>query len=252
MIAPLLQVLVMTIAVQFILNAGPKNLSAYILCGMIPFGFFQASIMSAFTGIDIMQPLVKRIYFPREIFVITYVTINFVQMLLALFVFLVYRYVILAAVLGFPGLPPIEIVWLPALILLVYTLTLGISFFTCAIFFYFEDIRFIVNIVLSLMFYLVPILYFPENIFYSSKIASPSMRSLIYHVYLANPMAWIVTAFKQVFFGKQIISPVGHRLLLSAPFDWRYLAITAATSLCILAGGYLFFNHMKWKFAERP
>jgi len=252
MIAPLIQALVMTIAVSFILNAGPRNLSAYIVCATIPYSFLQASIMSSFSGIDAIQPLVKRIYFPREIFVITLVTVNFFQMLLALFTFLIYRYVILVPFYGWPGAPPHEILLLPLLILLTYMLTLGIAFFACALFFYYEDIRFMVNITLNLTFYLVPILYFAENIFYSNKIASPGLRSLIYHVYLANPIAWLVTAFKQVFFGQQIISERHQHILLSAPFDYRYLAITTLTTSLVLFGGYLFFNQMKWKFAERP
>jgi lipopolysaccharide transport system permease protein len=252
MVAPLIQVLVMTFAVEFVLNAGPRNLSVYILCATIPFGFFQTSIMSAFTGIDVIQPLVKRMYFPREVFVISYVTINFVQMLLSLLVFLVYRYAIMPLFLPWPGPPPMEVLWLPVLMLLAYMLTLGTALFTSALFFYFEDVRFMINVVLSLMFYLVPILYYPENIFYSHKIASPWLRSAIYHVYLANPLAWIVDAFKQIFFGQQIISQRGHSHLLSAPFDYRYFAINTILSCLVLIGGYLFFNQMKWKFAERP
>lgn len=257
MIAPLLQVLVMTFAVEFILAAGPKNLSVYILCATIPYGFFQASIMSSFSGIDAMQPMVKRVYFPREVFVITDVTINFVQMLFALGVFLVYRYGVMTLISGWPGLPPNEILLLPALLVLTYLLTLGVALFTSAVFFYFEDVRFMVNILLSLMFYLMPILYFAENIFYSAKLpsirfGSHTLKWWIYHLYLANPMAWIVTAFKQIFFGRQIISQRGHQAILSAPFDYRYFAITTVTTLIIFVGGYLFFNQMKWKFAERP
>jgi ABC-2 type transport system permease protein len=251
-VAPLVQVLVITLAVGIIMNAGPKNLSAYIMCATIPFGFFQSSVMSAFTGIDAMQPLIKRIYFPRELFVITYVTTNFFQMVISLFVFLTYRYVVLVHWFGWPGPPPHEIVWLPVLMLLTYMLTLGTAFFTSATFFYFEDIRFIVNVVLGLLFYLVPIMYWPENIFYANRIQPVILRKIIYDVYLLNPIAWIVTAFKQIFFGRQIISQRGHQLLISAPFDYRFFVITIISTTLVLAAGYLFFNQMKWKFAERP
>jgi ABC-type polysaccharide/polyol phosphate export permease len=252
MLVPLFQVAIMTFAISFIMGAGPSNLSAYLLCATIPFGFFQSSVMAGFTGIDIMQPLIKRIYFPREIFVVTSVTVNFIQMVLALLVFLLYRYGIMAAIHGWPGMPPREVLWLPVLMLLTYGLTLGASLFTAAAFFYFEDVRFLVNIFLSLLFYMVPILYFAENIYYSTRIASPLVRTLVYHLYLANPIAWLVMAFKQIFFGQQIISARGAPLLMSAAFDYRYFALTIVTTLCFLVGGYLFFNHMKWKFGERP
>jgi lipopolysaccharide transport system permease protein len=253
MVSPLIQVLVMTFAVSYILAAGPKNFSAYALCGTIPFGFFSQSLMSSFTGIDAMQPLIKRIYFPREIFVITTVSVNFVQMVLSLFVFLFYRYGILVLVAGhWPGWPPREVILLPALMLLTYLLTLGASLFTSAAFFYFEDVRFLISVFLGLLFYMVPILYFAENIVYSKKITSDAIRWWVYHLYLANPIAWLVTAFKQIFFGPQIISKPGAPLLLSAPFDFRYLLITCMSTLVILFAGYIFFNTMKWKFAERP
>jgi lipopolysaccharide transport system permease protein len=252
LIAPLIQVAVMTIAIGFILNAGPKNLSAYILCATIPFGFFQASLMAGFSGIDLMQGLIKRIYFPREIFVITTVSVNFIQMVLSLLVFLVYRYGILVFVAGWPGMPPREVLWLPVLMLLTYFVTLGASLFTAAAFFYFEDVRFLVNIFLNLLFYLVPILYFAENIYYSNRISSHLIRSVIYHLYLANPIAWLVTAFKQIFFGQQIISQRGQPLLMSAAFDYRYFALTILSTIVFLVCGYVFFNSMKWKFAERP
>ncbi len=242
----------MTYAVEFIMNAGPKNLSVYILCASIPYGFFQMSIMSAFSGIDAMQPMVKRVYFPREIFVITDVTINFVQMLFAIVVFVVYRYVVVVPFVGWPGPIPHEILLLPLILMLSYFLTLGVSLFTSAVFFYFEDVRYMVNLLLGFMFYLLPILFFAENINYSGKIASPGLRWWIYHIYLANPMAWIVTAFKQIFFGQQIISQRHKHNLLSAPFDYRYFAIATVTTACIFLGSYVFFNHMKWKFAERP
>ncbi len=90
---------------------------------------------------------------------------------------------------------------------------------------FYEDVKFILNIVMGFLFYLLPIIYFAENIFFSSRIP-PALRWWAYHLYLANPLAWIITAFKQIFFGVQNIANVNAppvlqravRLALSADY----------------------------------
>ena len=87
----------------------------------------------------------------------------------------------------------------------MFLLTLGAAFFVATANVFYEDVKFILNIVLGFLFYLLPIIYFAENIFFSSRIP-PSLRWSVYHLYLANPLAWIITAFKQIFFGVQNIA----------------------------------------------
>ena len=90
---------------------------------------------------------------------------------------------------------------------------------------------------MGFLFYLLPIIYFAENIVYSARIPHRSalghtLAWWLYHLYLLNPLAWIITAFKQIFFGVAVISNVNApQVLYNAPFDWRYLLITTATSV---------------------
>ena len=64
-------------------------------------------------------------------------------------------------------------------------------------------------------------------------------------------MAWLVTAYKQVFLGVQPMTDANSKLM-NAPFDYRYLLITTVTSRIICVAGYTYFNKKKWKFTERP
>ena len=253
MVNPLVQVFVLTVAIGFILGAGPHNLSAYIFCATIPWTFFQTAILDSSTSVLAKLGLLKKVYFPREIPLIATVCQNFVQFLISLGVFVVYRFVFTP--LLFPGnvTPPPALLWLPVVVVILFLLTLGTAFFVATVNVFYEDVKFILTLTMGFLFYLLPIIYFAENIQYAARIPTASGRWWAYHLYLANPMAWIITAFKQMFFGVAVISNAdAPQPIWSAPFDWRYLLITAATSVAVCLGGYAFFNSRKWKFTERP
>jgi lipopolysaccharide transport system permease protein len=252
-INPLIQVLVLTIAVGYILSSGPSNLSAYIFCAYLPWTFFQTSVLDASTSVLSKLPLLRKVYFPREIPLIATVAQNFFQFLVTLGVFIFYRWGLLSLIHGtWSGSPPIQILWLPVVIFIQLMLTLGVCFYICALNVFYEDVKFLLTAGLSFLFYLFPIIYLAENIAYSARIPV-SLRSLLYHVYLLNPLAWVITAYKQMFFPIAVISNRGAlHPVSSAPFDPRYLLISLATSSLICLSGYVYFNRRKWRFTERP
>ncbi len=252
MVNPLVQVFVLTVAISFILGAGPHNLSAYIFCATIPWTFFQTAILDSSTSVLAKLGLLKKVYFPREIPLIATVCQNFVQFLISLGVFVLYRFVLTPLLHGGSVAPPLALLWLPVVTVLLFLLTLGTAFFVATLNVFYEDVKFILTLTMGFLFYLMPIIYFAENIQYAARLHSAAGRWWAYHLYLANPMAWIVTAFKQMFFGVQNIAKPGDPVLLSAPFDWRYLLITAVFSVTFCLGGYSFFNGRKWRFTERP
>ena len=258
MVNPLVQVLVLTIAIGYILGSGPKNLSAFIFCATLPWTFFQTANLDASTSVLAKLGLLKKVYFPREIPLIATVCQNFVQLLVSLGVFMLYRWILTPLIFGGNTAPPREILWLPVIILILFCLTLGAAFFIATVNVFYEDVKFILTLTMGFLFYLMPIIYFAENVFYSTRI--PNHQFLhrpfqwwAYHLYLINPLAWLITAFKQIFFGvadiSNITAPLPH--IYSAPFDWRYLLLTGCTSLAFCLWGYDFFNRHKWKFTER-
>ena len=251
MVSPLIQVLVLTIAIGYILGSGPKNLSAYIFCATIPWTFFQTAILDSSTSVLAKLGLLKKVYFPREIPLIATVCQNFVQFLISLGIFMVYRWVLTPLLHGGNVAPPLAILWLPVLVTDLFLLTLGAAFFVATANVFYEDVKFIISLTMGFLFYLLPVIYFAENVFYSPRIPT-NLQFWAYHLYLANPLAWLITAFKQVFFGQSVISNVNTPVVLGAPFDWRYLLLATVSSLLVCLWGYSFFNGHKWKFTERP
>jgi lipopolysaccharide transport system permease protein len=249
MVPPLVQVFVLTIVVGYILSSGPHNQSAYIFCAFLPWIFVNTALLDASSSVLEQGFLLKKAYFPREILPIASVLANFIHFCIAVCVFLVYRYGITTLLFGWPGLPPKEIVWFPVVVLDLLMLTLGISMILSAWTTFFEDVKYVVSTGLSLLFYALPIMYFSEQIAYSTRARH---AYVIYLIYLANPLAWIVTAFKQMFFSVQIIGVRDGVTLYSAPFDYRYFIWTTVLSFAVLVFGYGTFSRLKWKFAERP
>ena len=251
MVNPLVQVFVLTIAIHYILGSGPRNFSAYIFCATIPWTFFQTAILDSSTSVLAKLGLLKKVYFPREIPLIATVCQNFVQFVISLGIFIVYRWGLTTLLFGWPGPPPLVILWLPLLIADLFLLTLGAAFFVATANVFYEDVKFIITLTMGFLFYLMPIFYFAENVFYAPSIPV-KLQWWVYHLYLANPLAWLITAFKQVFFGKAVISNINAPVVYSALFDWRYLALATVTSFLVCLWGYSFFNGHKWKFTERP
>ncbi len=255
LVPALMQVLVLTVFLEYILDTGPSNQSVYILCGFVPWTFFQTAVLDSSTAVLAQFGLLKKVYFPREIPIIASVCASFVHFLISLGFFIVYRWLLAPLLfhshgIVWPGWPPREVLWLPVIVLLLFLLTLGVGFFVSAWNVFYEDVKFILTMTLQFLFYLLPIINFSEKIFYSPRLGSLSKP--LYNLYLANPLAWIVTAFKQIFFGRQNINHPGQPVVLSAPFDYRYFAIATVLSVLIFLAGYTYFNKRKWKFTERP
>jgi len=218
---------------------------------MAPWTFFSASVMDSSASVLGQMPLIKKLHFPREIPVVVACTANSVFFAIMVGVFILYRYILAPIRLGWPGLPPLALLWLPVVVLILYFTTLGVSLFIAAANVFYEDVKFATGMGLGFLQYLMPILYFSENIFYSKRIPR-LLQSPLYHAYLVNPLAWVITAFKQMFFQRANIAPRGMPPILSSQFDWRLMVINLVISLVVFWAGYTFFNSLKWRFAERP
>ena len=137
-----LQVIVLSVVVKYIYGVAPPSLSAYIFVAYIPWNFLQNGLLDSSASILAQYGLLKKVYFPREILPIATVLGNGIHLLLALAVFFVYRYVVTTLLFAWPGPPPREILWLPALMVINLLLVLGCAFFLSALNVFHEDIKF--------------------------------------------------------------------------------------------------------------
>ncbi|HTQ10792.1 MAG TPA: ABC transporter permease, partial [Fimbriimonadaceae bacterium] len=267
---PLITVATMTVVFQLILDNHTPNLGAYIFAAYLPYMFFQLCLLDSSQSILLNIQLIKKIYFPREILPLAGAISNFIHFLLGilvLFAFLIVVYIF------FPGAGGVRvwpfhsgIVILPLLLFMSFSLATGFSLLISAANTFYEDVKYIVAVLLYLMFFLCPIMYFSEKVYYS---LFNSTHPWFYRLYNLNPIAALCTAYRKALLDPQPVqvgnlSDASGHLVLDAKgqpiplmkdaigMDWKYVAIAFLFSVAILLIGYHVFNRLKWRFVERP
>jgi len=167
----------------------------------------------------LMRDLLTKVYFPREIIPISTNIAIFIMMLFDLCAFAVF-------VVLFNFVPPWTIIYFPILLILLFVLTLGLSFMLSVVNVYFRDVEHIWSIVLQAGFFLAPI-------FLSIEIYPPAVR----HILAFNPLT--------------LMFEMAHNIVLYGNLPsigaFGYLTVT---SVAILGLGYMIFKKLESKAIE--
>lgn len=217
---PLLQLLVYNMVFSIIMRAGVEKFYLYLFVGLIPWLFFSAAITGGSTCIIAQKDLIKKIRFPREIIPISYVTSQFVNMLLSFIV------VIIVSVVSGVKLTVGGILCLPVIMLVEYMMALGIALISSSLTVYFRDLEHILAIVAMAWLYATPICY-PETMVPEKYLS----------LYRLNPVTPVVNAYRDVlYYGK---TP-----------DLTTLLLAAGIGLITIILGVLIFGKLQRRFAE--
>ncbi|MEY8335205.1 ABC transporter permease [Lachnospiraceae bacterium 47-T17] len=219
-INPLLQLVVYTIVFSNIMKSGIEKFYLFLFVALIPWMFFSASVTGGASCIIAEGNLVKKVYFPRQVLPISYVTTAFVNMLLTFVI------VLFALIVGGIGLDFGVLIYLPAVMLVEYLLALGIAMLTSALTVFFRDLEHILGIVTMAWMYLTPIMYEVDRI--------PEQYLTVFRL---NPMTPIIMAYRDILYYKQTPK-------LST------LAQALAWGILILLIGSFIFNILQKYFAE--
>lgn len=180
---PLFQLAVYTMVFSVIMRSGIKDYYLFLFVALIPWIFFSTSLTGGASCILTQQDMVKKIYFPREVLPISYVSSQFVNMLLS---FLVIFFVLLCA--GYP-LQPLALLCLPVIMAVEYILALGLAMMMSAVTVYLRDMEYILGILAMAWQFLTPIMYSLEQV--------PEKYRWIFY---ANPMTYIITAYRDILY----------------------------------------------------
>jgi lipopolysaccharide transport system permease protein len=191
----------------------------YLLIGLITWNSFSRTTTLSMLSFISMRDLLSKVYFPREILPISANISAFIMTLFDLCAFGVF-------VVLFNFVPPWTIVYFPILLILLFMLTLGVSFILSVANVYFRDLEHIWGILLQAGFFLAPV-------FLSMDIYPPSTRQIL----LFNPLTSMIDMAHN-------IVVYGHLPSIGA---FGYLA---AASLAILGIGYAIFKKFESKAIE--
>lgn len=221
---PLFQILVYSFVFAVILPTGMDKYYLFLTVALIPWIFFQASITGGSTSVLSQKDLVKKIYFPREVLPISYVTSCFVNMLLCFIV--VFAVVIISGT----KILLLGILYLPVIMIIEYILALGIAMITSALTVYFRDMEHILSIISMIWMYLTPVVYPKER--YDNL--PPKIKFVMTHI---NPMTPVINAYRTILYESKLP-------------DMSTLLEALGLGVFFLVAGFFVFGKLKKHFAE--
>jgi len=195
----------------------PYPLFSY--AALVPWMFFSNGLQQAASGMVSNANLLKKIYFPRLTLPISRVLAGGVDFALA--------FVVLLGMMVYYGTwPTINVIWLPALLLLALVTALGVGLWLAAMSVQFRDVGFTVPFIAQFWMFATPVAY-------SSSMLGEPWRTL----YGLNPMVGVVEGFRWALLGAE-----------TAPGP--IIAVSSAVALSLLVSGAYYFKRLEKTFAD--
>lgn len=217
---PLLQLAVYTMVFSRIMRAGIEDYYLFLFVALIPWIFFSTSLSGGAGCILAQQDMVKKIYFPREVLPISYVTSQFVNMLLSFVV------IFLVLLLSGHSLRLATLLCLPLIMMVEYMMALGFSMVMSAVTVYIRDFEYILGIFMLAWQFLTPVMYSMQQIPLDMQ-----------WIFACNPMTSVITAYRDIlYYGK-------------AP-QFQTLAFAAVVGMIMMIAGWGAFYRLQRRFVE--
>ena len=183
---PVLMGAVYTIAFSTILRIRSEGFVFYLMLGLLAWTFFASSASMSTGAIVDNGGLVKSVWFPRAILPTATVLFNLTQYLLSVLVILplmlLYHRVV----------PEAPMLLFPVFVALQLLFTIGIALVLATSAAFLRDVRHLVEIALTILFWLTPIVY-----------ELPSLDSPLREAIFFMPLSPFVSAYQQIFYYRQ-------------------------------------------------
>jgi ABC-type polysaccharide/polyol phosphate export permease len=219
LIVPLFQIVVIGFVLQGLLQHRIPNYTIKFLVALIPWTFFNDSVLTACPTFMKFRDVVKKIYFPRWTLPVSVVGGAFVHFALSMIILFVVFLVVPVA------FSPVFLYMIPLTLMLVVMLA-GLALSFSLLHTYYQDVEYALTAILRMYFFVTPVMYplseIPERYQYW---------------YMFNPMATICEGFRSI--------TLEHRLPLP-----EHLIFTAVFSVLCLVIGLLLFRRMSPQLPE--
>lgn len=191
LLRPLLYLLVYAVAIGVFLGSGKviPEFGIYLFTGLLAWTLFTDIIGGCTGSIVGNAGLVKKVYFPRELFPLSVVGAALVNVLLQA-VILVIAYI---ATWSFPSPENLPLVPLALVALVLFSVGLGLVLAASNVFL--RDVTHLVEVGLLLWFWMTPIVYDWTKV--RTTLTVDNDLDWLFQVYMANPMTNVVLAFQR-------------------------------------------------------
>ena len=208
---PLLLALIFYIAFIVILRIEKKDFPLFLLAALFPWTWFSNSVSASTVSFITNKSLIKKFPFPKHFLLTAGVLSQGVHFLFSLpiIAFFVYYY---GRTVGLSWL-----IGIPILLAIQFLITMGACLAVSVINVYFYDFQFIVAFLLTMLFWLTPIVYMFDTV--------PETYRFLFMYF--NPLTSLISSWRELF--------------MSNIIHWSWLAIAILGSLVIFCAGLLIF-----------
>jgi lipopolysaccharide transport system permease protein len=230
---PIMLMLIFTLVRSFVgINSGDIPYPLLTFAALMPWILFQESASEGVGSVVSNANLIRKIYFPREVFPLTSVVTKTVEFGI--------NAIILAALMAwYSFVPSWQILWVPLILFYILLTSLVIAFAGAALNVYYRDVAAALPVALSLMMYLSPVIY-PLHLVHEKLVvhqAAGEWSKLLYTLYTLNPLAGVIDTFQRT-------------VLKGLPPDWSVLLPGLVFVLVLLPLSYRYFKRAESYFAD--
>lgn len=199
-------------------GGAPYTLFAYI--GLLPWTFFSSSVSSSAQTLISNMSLLNKVYCPREVFPIGSILVASIDTITATLVL-----GLLFAINTYA--PRLESVWVPVLLAVQLSFTVGVSLIASVATVYLRDVRQVLPILLQLGLFATPVAYGIEAV----PVGARPLYAFL------NPLAPVIDGYRST-------------ILLGQPPEWGLLGLGAISAVLVLTGGYVLFKRLETGIAD--
>jgi len=219
-ITPAITIIIFYIVFTGIRAAPIENYWAYLCVGMFPFTFLQVNLSAGATCVVSNAGTIKKMYFPREIVVLSYVLSTFITFIMSYAVIVVLMllagiHIGVHAVISLPLIMALSIIFATGYVLLLSAITVFVS-----------DVHYFVDAVARLLFFMTPVFYLTSEV-------TGVLEKVIWY----NPFTYFIESYHDILY----------RGVVPDTFQLGVCCVLAAVALII---GLIVFTILKGKFAE--
>lgn len=214
---PLLMMIVLSVVFSNLFKFDIDNFPLYLLSGQVIFNFFNDATTNAMSAIVGNAALIKKVYVPKYMFVLSRVFSSFINLLAsctALFLVMIATRAELHWTLLLAVVP----------ITLLVLLSLGIGLFLSAITVKFRDVMHLYSVLMTVLMYLSPVIY-PMSI----------LPEWLHGLVMLNPLTNIIIMFREV-------------VLYNTVFSAESLILTIVETIIFMVIGIYVFRKKQDEF----
>jgi ABC-type polysaccharide/polyol phosphate export permease len=204
-------------------QVGQQYYPISVLLGLVSYNFFTLCIPAAAVAVLENAPLVKKVSFPRQILPISVVLSQSIQVMVQLVLVAIF-------VLLFRVPLTAKLFLAPVIIGVLLVFVVGAGLFCSALNVVFRDTRYIVESLLTVLFWLSPV-------FYPLSIVHQKFPAWLFGLYILNPLAGCIEALRRV-------------VLQGVYPDAVSFTAAAVVALATLILGFGLFTRLQRRFAD--